>query len=538
MSQQKLARTNDLRYFVIKGNVVSNKQEVQAAVKLLLQNGFRLSPASLPILMQTSSPLVLISKFLEQNGAGGGKVIGMAEILKTVKVLRVAPSVQAPTIDQRIPSEVQYSSVLRTPSSQLQGLHNFESQLEVTWEPVFSGKRLSDISDFTFYFKNRYEKLSKIIRGKRKSSSITQIRKLASLKERDEVIVIGMVTSKQFPASGGGIIELEDPYSETVLSVVVSKKDESLVNQFLMVMDDTVIGVEGKVINEERIAATALILPDIPRNYHAKTADVPVHAAFLSDIHIGSKGFLSKPFERFIKFLNGEYGNSKIRKLGLQTKYVMFAGDVVDGVGIFPNQEDELSILDVREQYNTFASFLEKIPEDVSIVVIPGNHDHVRPAEPQPIIEAIYAPELHGLQNVKMLPNPSQVSLHGVRTLLYHCTSLPDILNHLPGLKTEKPSEVMIKMLQARHLAPVWGSRTPIAPEPEDNLVINSIPDIFHGGHIHINDMALYNGVRILNSGTMQSQTSYQKALNIVPTPGEVLVVNLMDLTPNLLKLM
>ncbi len=522
--------------------MLSNKQEVQAAVKLLLKNGYRLTPESLPVLIDTGSPLQIVENFLSGRSHGGGQVIESTDILAKGVVTSKPKLVKPSTLDQRISrsksSPDSSGSVIRTPASLLEGLHNYESNIEVVWEPKFSNKRLSEITDFNAYFKNRYDKLSKIVKGKRKSGALTQIRKLASLKERDEVLIIGMVTSKHFPASGGGIVELEDPYSETVLQVVISKENESLVSQFLMVMDDTVIGVEGTVINEEKIRANDLILPDIPRNYQANTTDIPVHAAFLSDIHIGSKGFLSKPFERFVRFLNGEYGNSKMRKLGRQTKYVMFAGDVVDGVGIFPNQEEELSILDVREQYNTFAAFLERIPDDVEIVVIPGNHDHVRPAEPQPVIKPIYAPELYNLPNVTMLPNPAQVKIHGVKSLLYHCTSLPDILNHLPGLKTEKPSEVMVKMLQARHLAPVWGSRTPIAPEPEDNLVIESIPDIFHGGHIHINDMALYNGVRILNSGTMQAQTSYQKALNIMPTPGEVLVVNLMDHTPNLLKLM
>jgi DNA polymerase II small subunit len=112
---------------------------------------------------------------------------------------------------------------------------------------------------------------------------------------------------------------------------------------------------------------------------------------------------------------------------------------------------------------------------------------------------------------------------------MYHCTSLPDITNHLPGLPIEKPVEVMKQMLRSRHLAPIWGARTPIAFEPSDHLVIDPIPDIFHGGHIHINGEGSYGGVRIINSGTMQQQTKYQKSLNIVPTPGQVTLTNLKD---------
>ncbi|MFV2014469.1 MAG: DNA polymerase II small subunit, partial [Candidatus Heimdallarchaeota archaeon] len=84
--------------------------------------------------------------------------------------------------------------------------------------------------------------------------------------------------------------------------------------------------------------------------------------------------------------------------------------------------------------------------------------------------------------------------------------------------------------LRARHLAPIWGAKTPIIPEAKDHLVIERIPDVFHGGHIHINGEGHYRGVQIVNSGTMQSQTSFQKSLNIDPTPGQISLLNLQSL--------
>ena len=43
----------------------------------------------------------------------------------------------------------------------------------------------------------------------------------------------------------------------------------------------------------------------------------------------------------------------------------------------------------------------------------------------------------------------------------------------------------MKHLLRARHLSPIYGSQTPIAPEMEDLLVIEDVPDIFHVGHVH-----------------------------------------------------
>ena len=46
----------------------------------------------------------------------------------------------------------------------------------------------------------------------------------------------------------------------------------------------------------------------------------------------------------------------------------------------------ELSIPDLFNQYSEFAKLLELLPEWVECVMLPGNHDAVRPAEPQPTL--------------------------------------------------------------------------------------------------------------------------------------------------------
>jgi len=66
-----------------------------------------------------------------------------------------------------------------------------------------------------------------------------------------------------------------------------------------------------------------------------------------------------------------------------------------------------------------------------------------------------------------------------------------------------------------------------IAAEPEDHLIIDEIPNLVHSGHIHTNGYKTYRGIRILNSGTWQSQTKYQKMLGHVPTPCRLPVLEL-----------
>ena len=145
---------------------------------------------------------------------------------------------------------------------------------------------------------------------------------------------------------------------------VISTSSPILVEQATQIMLDSVICVKGNVNPKGMFFATHIILPDIPskpissQNY----ADETVHVAFLSDIHVGSKGFLDKPMDKFIDFLNGKAETLHLQKLGKNTKYVMFSGDVVDGVGIYPGQLDELAMDSIHDQYDAFGSFLERIP--------------------------------------------------------------------------------------------------------------------------------------------------------------------------------
>jgi DNA polymerase II small subunit len=89
-------------------------------------------------------------------------------------------------------------------------------------------------------------------------------------------------------------------------------------------------------------------------------------------------------------------------------------------------------------------------------------------------------------------------------------------------------------LLKARHLAPMYGGRTPIAPESEDMMVISEVPDIFHSGHVHVTDIQNYKGTLVVNSGAWQSQTKFQQTMGIMPTPGIAIMVNLATLQPTM----
>jgi DNA polymerase II small subunit len=257
--------------------------------------------------------------------------------------------------------------------------------------------------------------------------------------------------------------------------------------------------------------------PELPLK-EFRTTKEDVILATLSDFHIGSKLFMQKNFENFISWINGDFGDEKLRELASRVKYITIAGDMVDGIGVYPGQEEELNLTDIYDQYQAFSDYIQQIPEYIHIIVSPGNHDAVKTADPQPPIPEELLPELYKMNNVTMVPSPAMVEIHGLKTLIYHGTSLDDIIAAIPTLNYEQVDKVMVETLRRRHLHPIYGEK-PITPESNDNLVIREIPDIFHTGHIHKNAYERYRGVVCVNSGAWQEVTPYQVKLGHRPTP-------------------
>jgi len=204
---------------------------------------------------------------------------------------------------------------------------------------------------------------------------------------------------------------------------------------------------------------------------------------------------------------------------------LVLSGDVVDGIGVYPHQDVELVIDDIYAQYEALSSLLQELPDHLKVILLAGNHDAVRPAEPQPALPAAIQKLFDS--NVRFVGNPVTLSLHGVRILAYHGRSMDDFVSAVPALSYARPLDAMREMLRKRHLAPIYGGKTPIAPEAEDHLIIDQVPDIFVTGHVHAAGAGEHRGVVLVNSSTWQAQTPFQKMHNIEPVPARLPIVDL-----------
>ena len=380
-----------------------------------------------------------------------------------------------------------------------------------------------EIGNLIEYFQNRYKKLSGILEKRPELRTWQKINEITE--NQTDLNLIVMITDIRSTKNGHYLIEVEDDTGS--MPILVSKDNDDLIRAARNLMRDEVIGVIAQKRagpSENRLAICQnLIDPDVPRK---ERKEVDFGTVFTSDIHIGSSTFLEDAFVRFTRWLNGDYGSEEQREMANNVKYMIIGGDIVDGIGVYPNQDKELAIKDITAQYDEAARLVGDIRSDIKIIITPGNHDASRVAEPQPAVPEKYAKSLYKLNNVEFLSNPSTVSLDGLEVLIYHGRGIDDMVMGSNDFSHERNDLVMKEFLRKRHLAPLYGERTPLASELEDHLVIDSVPDVLHTGHVHINTYANYKGIHCINSGTFQTQTEFQKIYNIVPTPAEVPIID------------
>jgi DNA polymerase II small subunit len=393
---------------------------------------------------------------------------------------------------------------------------------DITKKSYSEGK----IEGFLGYFNDRFDRLSQVLRERNHLREAVTIEWAKKSRPQEKIKIIGMVNEIRTSKKGNTILELEDLTG--TLPIVLLASDREMAQVIPRILKDVVIGVEGVLGKDGQILLGKEVhFPDLPRSREARRSEVPLSLALLSDLHVGSSHFLENGFRKFLRWLRGELGNPRQRELAGKVKYLVIAGDVVDGVGIYPSQEKDLEIRDIYQQYERAAELLSEVPDHIEILISPGNHDATRIGEPQPAIFEEFSSSLYEDPRIHMVGNPSTFRLHGVEELVYHGVSLLDIIGTVPGRTIEEPEGAMEELLRYRHLAPTYGGKTQLVPEGKDYLLIERTPDIFHVGHVHTVGASAYKGVTVINSGTFQSETEFQKKLGMKPTPCKVPILDL-----------
>lgn len=498
-----------------------SEEKTRKALMTAINAGYQIDPkafAFLKTLPETSDMEEVVRKAVEK-----------AETMP-IKPFLISREMLEKVVKERSPEK----EAEEPPTIELTGKETFHpyakevaEEIKVLEDPTQTLSADGSVKGFLQCFRDRFERIEKLLRRRLDARDAVQINRALDARPNTSLKIIGMVTDKR-EQKRRILMRIED-LEASITVLVPPTGDPKIFEKAQKILLDQVICICATKGKNDLLIATDFIWPDIPER-KPTMANIPVCAALTSDIHIGSRAFLGEAFDRFLLWLNGKVGSAKDRELAGKVKYVVIAGDLVDGIGIYPGQEKELVISNIFEQYRAVAKYIERIPDYIEVIIIPGNHDATRQALPQPAISRKYAEPIYSARRVTMLGDPSRVQLHGVDLLLYHGRSLEDVIGSVPNLTYQKPEKAMELLLKTRHVAPVYGGRTPIAPETSDHLVISEPPSIFHAGHIHVNGYENYRGTLIANSGAWLALTDYQRKMGVTPSPGRVPIVNLQTL--------
>jgi DNA polymerase II small subunit len=285
---------------------------------------------------------------------------------------------------------------------------------KVIFDPTPSINSGEGVKGYTALFRSRFEKLLRIIALRPDSKRIIKITSLkhksnnAKLRKTYEVngdantnssVIVGLLMSKR--SKKNGLEMVIDDYSGilSVLAVTEELKKQAstlTLDQMIMLEVDNINkkGTQGFVIRN-------LVSPDIPDHLPNRSKSES-YAVLISDLHVGSKYFLEVEFLRFLNWLS-----STDDEIVSKIKFVCIGGDLIDGIGIFPNQEKELIEMNTGEQMSHAADLIAKIPQHIKVFIIPGNHDPGRRALPQPALPREYSNKLYSSENFTMLGNPA-----------------------------------------------------------------------------------------------------------------------------------
>ena len=513
---------------------MSGKEKLQKAIEATITAGYQLNSEAFEFLSQnaeTKDPVDLMNLALEKLQGLEEKPIFIDKRFLEILVEQIALATQKIQLPQQQVQEIQKTDT--NEKKFYPYAKDIQADLKILDDATGKLSSNGTLDEYLLYFQDRFKRIEHLLRQRIDVRASTSILEALKSPAKTKLKIICMLTEKR-ESKQQMILSVEDLQgSATVL--VPQKAPEDVRKKALQILPDQVICLAVIKTRTNLFLAEDIIFPEIGKKPQQRASE-PIYAVLTSDIHIGSNKFQKEAFKRFILWLKGKYGNEEMKEIASKVKYVLIAGDIVDGVGVYPNQERELVIRDVHKQYDFAAKYLEKIPEYIEIIISPGNHDASRKSLPQPAISQDYLRAIQGKKNFHSVGSPCLLSLHGVEVLMYHGRSLDDIIAVIPGMDHSHPEKSMKLLMQSRHLAPVYGGKTMLSPENRDYLVIDKVPDIFHAGHVHVLGYCNYRGVLIVNSGGWQEQTDYMEKLGLVPTPGKVPVINLQTLETTVLS--
>ena len=279
---------------------MSEGERLQKAVSFTIESGYQLDKEAfefLNVVAKTEDPLYLMEEAVRKIRDLSQKPLFIDRVfLETMKKERcVEEEKQLPSISSLTTSESRKSF---RPYAK-----DVENEVKVLVDPTKKICTTGSIEEYLEYFQDRFERLKKILRKRMDVKNAVPISVALKSPTKSKVNIIGMVTEK-IESKERLFVKIED--IESSATVLVSPNlSKEIIEKARSLLLDQVICVNAIKGNNDLLIAKDFILPEVPQKTPHK-ASIPVYAALMSDIHVGSKKFMEKEFNQFLRWLKGE----------------------------------------------------------------------------------------------------------------------------------------------------------------------------------------------------------------------------------------
>lgn len=183
-----------------------------------------------------------------------------------------------------------------------------EAKISVIEDPSTEIGSEGAIEDYLKYFRDRFKRMEKLLRQRIDAKAAASIMDALKSPANTRLKIVCMITDKR-ESKQRIILTVEDPQASTIALVPQNASQELLEKARSLLLDQVVCLAVAKT-RSDLLIVEDIILPDISQRQQHK-ASLPVYAVLTSDMHVGSTKFQKIMFDRFVSWLNGNYGTKK-----------------------------------------------------------------------------------------------------------------------------------------------------------------------------------------------------------------------------------
>jgi DNA polymerase II small subunit len=202
-----------------------------------------------------------------------------------------------------------------------------EANISIIEDPTGKLSSNGTIEEYLQYFQDRFKRIERLLRQRIDVKAATPISEALKSPAKAKLKIICMVTEKR-ESKQNMILTVEDLHANATVLVTHNAREE-LHRKAQQLLPDQVVCIAVVKTRTNLLLAEDIIFPEVGQKPRRR-AEEPVYAVLTSDMHVGSTKFLREAFNRFILWLNGKYGNEKMKEIASHIKYLLIAGDLVD----------------------------------------------------------------------------------------------------------------------------------------------------------------------------------------------------------------